>query len=300
MEWLPSVILCSALVWFMRGVRVWIACPSASLSLSVFAVAMQNALLRVSPMRLGELGLPYLLHRYGRISIGEGLLILTWVRLTEVACLGLFTLWALYEWTRGAGGDASLAQEGLSAWSTSLWSLVALTLLMAASARPLSLWVARAVETRISVPLDREAHLQMSRFKRTLAQGASALTQVAALSPLRALSLVALSALIMVGQYGLFYTLLRCCHIEVGLYALIIGSGGAHLAGALPLPTIGNIGSHETGWVLSFVAMGVSANDAGVSAALSQWLTLLLAGLWALFSLWGLHQHLPKPYDDEA
>lgn len=251
-------------------------------------------------MRLGELGLPYLLHRYGRISLGEGLLILAWVRLTEVACLGLFTLWALYEWTRGGLGDPALAQDALSSWSSALWSLVALTLLMAVSARPLSLWVARALETRISTPLDREAHLQMNRLKRTLAQGASALTQVAALSPLRALSLVTLSALIMVGQYALFYTLLRCCHIEVGLYALIIGSGGAHLAGALPLPTIGNIGSHETGWVLSFVAVGLSTNDAGVSAALSQWLTLLLAGLWALLSLWGVHQHLARLNDAEG
>ena len=52
--------------------------------------------------------------------------------------------------------------------------------------------------------------------------------------------------------------------------------------GSLPLPTVGNVGTHETGWTLGFQAMGVSLQDAVVTGVASGLITLGFAVVFAI------------------
>ena len=62
--WLNALVI-SFIVWMMRAIRVRLICPNASFKVALSAVATQNFLIRITPLRLGELGLPYFLKKYG-------------------------------------------------------------------------------------------------------------------------------------------------------------------------------------------------------------------------------------------
>ncbi|MEE2644069.1 MAG: hypothetical protein VYD19_03965, partial [Myxococcota bacterium] len=82
-DFIGLALSASALVWLLRGLRISALCAGVSLSDSLAIVAAQGLLLRVTPLRLGDLGLPFLLERRG-VPLGEALLLLLWVRLTEL------------------------------------------------------------------------------------------------------------------------------------------------------------------------------------------------------------------------
>jgi len=63
---------------------------------------------------------------------------------------------------------------------------------------------------------------------------------------------------------------------------VVLGVALAQLAAALPVASVGSVGTHEAGWVLGFTPVGLSRTDAVVTGVAAQVLTLLFAALVAI------------------
>mgnify|MGYP000185686923 CR=1 FL=1 len=61
-----------------------------------------------------------------------------------------------------------------------------------------------------------------------------------------------------------------------GRYPLLVG------AGALPVISVGSVGTHETGWVAGFVWVGMAVPDAMLTGLFTQVTTLSFAVLFAI------------------
>jgi hypothetical protein len=255
-RWLLGAALCSALVWLTRAVRLAVL-SGCELTVALKVVATQGALLRVTPLRAGELSLPYLLKRWADVDITKGLTYLLWARLSEVITLLLMALVALYALSRGSSGSLNVTGE-------------------------LTLWLSA------TLVLTSLGFLALPRLTSLLARRAPRLTWLSErLPPLTArltLTLATSAALLFGLQLALFGACLAACHLALPLPELTLGASSAHLSGVLPLPTIGNIGSHELGWVVGFMWVGVSREGAALSALVSQVTTLAFALLWWVIS----------------
>ena len=275
---LTGALLASALVWLLRGLRVSLLCPSVRLTASLAIVSAQGLLLRVTPLRLGDLGLPVLLERRG-VPLAEALLLLFWIRLSELWILAWLCLVALLT---GAGGG--VAGEELLGQSGSLISALLLlaTLPLLARLQPIACALGRAgLAVARGVGLPR----RLPKIYRRLAGLQKQLEAAERRTQRDWLILLGGAAAILCAQALLFWCLLRGCGAELSLSATLLGTSLAHLAGALPLPTIGNLGTHELGWVTGLTALGLAAPLALQSALLSQAATLAFAMLWGA---WGL------------
>lgn len=284
-EWLAGALLCSAAVWGLRVLRLRLhlsARPqSAHITAATLArvVATHTLLARLAPMKLGELGLPYLLAREG-VSVAESAVFLLWARLVELWLL-LAGAAASLAWVgAGAGGEGAtpLLYSALIALPV---ALIALTPLTPSALRRLAP-LARALAAREGLP----AALRASAGALAAALGRGEATPLTAG---RVARLAAVTACLLCAQALMFGCFVRACApLTLSPPALWLGSAGAHLGGVVPLPTLGSVGGHEAGWVAGFTAVGLPLPAAILSAVLSQWVTLAFAGLWwGCARLWG-------------
>jgi hypothetical protein len=240
------------------------------LKVALKVVATQGALLRVTPLRAGELSLPYLLKRWADVDFTKGLTYLLWALLSELITLLLAALIALLMLSQ----SSHISQDSLA----QLTDPSKLSVEGELSITTLTLWLTSALA------LTSLGFLALPRLTRWLARRAPRLAwlneRLPPLTPSLALTLATSGALLFVLQLALFGACLAACHISLSLPALTLGASSAHLSGVLPLPTLGNIGSHELGWVVGFMWVGVSQENAALSALVSQVSTLAFALLW--------------------
>lgn len=280
--WLTLGVGASLVIWFARACRLW-ALKACSLSLALKVVAVHGGLLRVTPMRLGELSLPYLLKRWGEVPVTHSAALLLWVRLSELMALALTTCCALLSlaWRSELLNGVDIPPLALSCACGLILALLGASLRYARSAiERASASLLRAGEQR--------GWGELTRLMRRLEDGRQELPKLSISS---ALLLCGLSVSIFITQLALFEcVLLSCGWSELGWEGLVIGSAATHLSGVAPLPTIGNVGGHELGWVMGFRWVGVPHEVTLISALLSQLYTLALALLW-----WLLSYFLPLP-----
>ena len=79
-----------------------------------------------------------------------------------------------------------------------------------------------------------------------------------------------------------FDFLLRSLGYELNFLQVIVGVSATQLFGALPLPTVGSVGTHEAGWVVGFVLVGLSKSHAIVTGVASQVISLVFNAVLAL------------------
>jgi uncharacterized membrane protein YbhN (UPF0104 family) len=257
-------LFASAAVYIMRSVRIRVLYPQIIWSAILVAVATQTFLLRILPMRLGELGLAVLLQKRGHLPLGEGMVLLVWLRLSEVCVLLIACMMAWYQ--QGYGSAIHL-----------LWYLI-LALSILWIFLPSVKLCCRYLNHYLSTTLV----LQEKKSIQKLQAICDHIVHTQSLSSVDWMRLALSSAIIMGLQCILFYFLLKACGVLVSWPAVIIGSSFAHIAGAIPAPTLGNIGTHESGWVIGFTLVGVSLPYATLTAIISQGFTFICAGLWLL------------------
>ena len=284
---LTQIIISSFLVWLFRSIRVYLlyqpSIPQSSISSSAFyalamqAVAIQNALIRITPFRLGEFALPFMLKTFAQIDMSKGIYQLILLRLSEMCLLGGFLIYALFQ------VYASLVWQNQSIALSLIYApliivLVALLILMLQMKSILRWIISKLIPLHIRLkPLEKiKAHLE----------------ELKDLAMKDWLILLFCTFIILCGQFILFDGILKLCQIDLPLEKVLIGGTIAHFSNLLPVPTIGNIGTHEIGWVSAFVFLGVSQNQAMISALIGQILTLILALAWGalgLIALWRNH-----------
>ena len=295
---LTQIIISSFLVWLFRSIRVYLlyqpSIPQSSISSSAFytlamqAVAIQNALIRITPFRLGEFALPFMLKTFAQIDMSKGIYQLILLRLSEMCLLGGFLIYALFQvYASLVWQNQSIALSLI--YTPLIIALVALLILMLQMKSILRWIISKLIPLHIRLkPLEKiKAHLE----------------ELKDLAMKDWFILLFCTFMILCGQFILFDGILKLCQIDLPLEKVLIGGTIAHFSNLLPLPTIGNIGTHEIGWVSAFVFLGVSQNQAMISALSGQVLTLILALVWGalgLIALWRNHyiaksRHQPMP-----
>ena len=268
--WLAISFVVSVAVLIARGLRFRVLTTRAGAMSVTTAVALQNFLVRVTPLRLGELSLPYLLHRHAGEPPGRALVSLLLVRLLELWLLLAAAIVSAVLWFGDTSGQAaavvvlvalSLALAGFRAW-----------LRLATS-------IARWLATRTGF----SGH---DLAQKVFAQLDEALGESARLSAAQRWGAGVGTVVVVALQFLLYGCLVRACGLDVHPFQLVVGATAAQVAGALPVLTVGSLGTHESGWVLAFVALGVSRADAVATGLFTQVVTLLFAAVFALPAWW--------------
>jgi hypothetical protein len=268
-DYVPRLIFYSLLVWGFRSLRVYLLYSSQNqqqdrwrfLMLSFQAVGIQNALLRVTPLRLGEAALPITLHRYAQIDYAQGFYRLFLLRLCEFIFLVFFLLYSIFHEQFSISTSQRYQLFGI---------FVCLALLLIFLKKILMTMVYLLAHIPIKIAI-------IKKIK-------TAILSISDLSPKDWYLLISMTFMILISQYYLFDSILLCCGIDLSIHQILIGGSIAHFSNLMPVPTIGNIGTHEIGWVSAFVYLGVSQQTAVLSAIFGQWTTLLLALFWGLIS----------------
>src|SRR5690606_29590125 len=107
LRWLAAAALFSFLVLLLRGLR-FSALEGTRVWLTTAAVANQNFLTRVTPLRLGELSLPYLLHRHAGADLARALVHLLLIRVIDLAVVVFAVLAGVALRAKAAAGPAFL------------------------------------------------------------------------------------------------------------------------------------------------------------------------------------------------
>jgi len=272
LRWLAAAALFSFLVLLLRGLR-FSALEGTRFWLTTAAVANQNFLNRVTPLRLGELSLPYLLHRHAGADLARALVHLLLIRVIDLAVVVFAVLAGVALRAKAAAGPAFLPTLGAAL-------LLALLLLYFRRLLRAALGAGRWLAARLGLA-------RLPAVDRVLGKLAKAVDDGERMQK-RAAALVTSSSLaLFVAQVAMFGCLLLAFDVRISLSALALGGAVAQAGAAIPVASVGTFGTQEASWVAGFVWAGVSMQDALVTAVACQFLTLAFAAAFALPSwLW--------------
>jgi uncharacterized membrane protein YbhN (UPF0104 family) len=263
--WTVVAAACAVAVLLFRGLRFATFTQVAPLNAVIGAIGVQNLILRVTPLRLGELALPVVLTRFGESELRTGIALVR-VRLVELAIVLA---------TGIAAASARLGPErarGLVAAAMALafviGSLAFLSPLLGAVSEVLERTLARFP--------------RLERLREPLSRLAQALSEEAATPARRRATFFAASAAVTTGQYAMLGALARAFGLPIDVMDALVAVSIAQVASAIPLATVGTVGTYEMGWTLGFVAIGVPFDDAVATGVATQLVTLAFAALLAL------------------
>lgn len=273
-RWLLVAAGLSLGVFVSRAFRFASLLPRAGAPLAMAATGVQNFLNRVTPLRLGELALPYLLRKHAGQDLAAALIAVVLVRLVDLAVVVGAMVLALA--TSAGGSDAPWRATPMSIGLTA--ALLAGLMAVLATFRwwlGLALRLGRGIARRS--PLGRRPTVE-----RLLEKLGGALAESTALDRRRRAILLGWSLAVFVLQSALFGALLLAFGVRVPPVPLIQGAAVAQVGAAVPLASVGTIGTQEASWVAGFVWAGVGKEDAIVTAVAYQVISLGFAALIAL------------------
>lgn len=245
----------------MRGKRFQVLAREAPAGVVTAAVAVQQVFLRLLPLRLGELALPWIMAQQRAQQASHAILGLLLVRLLDLVVVSLALV---------AGGLLRSGGADPAVLVPAAVLLVALVAVLAAfrPAMHLGLGVARWIGDRTGLSRSPVIASGLERLS-------AALRDLDRLPRRSAAALVAWSIAIYVVQTACFAGLLLAYGIHAGALQLAIGSSAAQIGAAIPVASVGSVGTLEAGWAAGFAWAGVPLEDAVASAIGAQVLTLV-------------------------
>lgn len=259
----------SALMLFARTLRYRLVTTRSGLGDVAAATAVQVAANRLAPLRLGELSLPWLLHRASGEPPVPIVVHLLLIRLLELWVVLVAAAIAAGLWFAGRDSGASPLVAGLG--------VAGLSLSLLAFRRLVRFGVAIGRRLAAATPLRKVAALP-----KIFDQLDAAVEDAARLDPKRRLALFGLTVAVMALNYAVFGALLAALGFQLDPRQIVIGVTASQLAGALPVLSVGSLGTHETGWTAGFAWVGMAVPDAVLSGLFTQAVTLGFAVLFAL------------------
>lgn len=248
-------------VYLVRTVRFVLIAPRTPYLTMLAIASVHNLLLRLLPMRTGDLSYAFLVRRAGTAGLGESLLGLLLLRaLDATAVVALFC--AFLGLSQGTYlGDRRL---GILVAALAAAAGLALVFLLGRLLR-LSLRAARRLAGALGVE-------RRPGIERILASIERAIEAFSRIGPWTTLKLAGASMLLWLLTFGVFFVIMRAFSTPVGVAQTVLGSTAAVVTGFLPIGGIGSFGTLEAGWALGFVLVGLDrelavATGFGVSIA---------------------------------
>ncbi|MCZ7687014.1 MAG: flippase-like domain-containing protein [Sandaracinaceae bacterium] len=255
LSWVALGLVLYVALQAVRAVRFKLLAPEASMRLLLGVHAVHALLLRVMPMRTGELGFAWLMRRSGAVGFTQSLVSVLLLRILDLASvLAVFAAaLALFSGTfrEDAAPNTALAiGVGVVAALAPLY----LRHLLVLAHRVFDGALAATRLARVS---------SVERGQRSLRTAVASTGTI----PQRVLwQVTGLTVVQWAINFALFWVLLEAMGIEVSVAQSILGGTGSVLGGLLPLAGVGNFGPLEAGWSLGFAAVGVETESAVASA----------------------------------
>lgn len=276
--WLLAAFGASLSVLAARALRFWCLTVHATFIQTTRAVALQNFINRIMPLRLGELSLPYFLHKQAAEIPGEALSNLVLVRLVEIWVVCVTVLIGAFAYFGGDQMNPAWLIAALLIMSAVLWFYRPLL----SFGSHLAQWIAQ----KCGFKEDSKAMGFLKQIHRTATEGRFDGRQKAIIF-LGSVAVVALQAVN-------FWAIMKACGVSPSLPQAMIGTSIAHVAGGLPVLSVGTIGPHETSWVLAFMWVGLNKDDAILTGVATQVVTLAFAALYALIAWIRIQQKIDQ------
>lgn len=259
--WMVLAGLLTAVTMLVRGVRFHALFRAPGLAATTSAICLQTLINRVAPMRLGELSLPYLLQRHTGANGAEVLVTLVLIRFVELATVIPLLLLS----TLARGG------VGLGVWT----GLIGLVLVALVLVLVFFRSIVRFAVTTLGRVADKVGVRPTTLAGRTLQSLERAAAGSAELSGAQRFGVFALTLVQLAFQIGVFAAILAAFDSSVGPIALVQASCVAFTGVALPVPSVGTVGTLEASWVAGFTWVGMGLDDAILTGLATQVLTLL-------------------------
>lgn len=242
------------LMYLVRTVRFVLLAPKTPYLTMLCIASVHNFLLRLLPMRTGDLSYAYLVKRAGTAGLGEsllGLLLLRALDATVVVVIFSITL-ALDQGTYLGDRHTGLVAAGVAA----LLGIVLVVLM----GRALRLGLRLAAATARLFGVDGSPRIQGLLEKIESSIEAFSRIGTAAKAKVSAASIV-----LWLLTFAAFFAIMRGFSMPVDLAQTVLGSTAAVVTGFLPIGGIGSFGTLEAGWALGFALVGLSEEQAVVS-----------------------------------
>jgi uncharacterized protein (TIRG00374 family) len=260
-----------AVNYLVRAVRLAVLLPRAPIGRLFAVTCVHHFLLRVVPLRAGELSFPILAQRTGLSGFGQGAVTLVLVRVLDMAVVALLFVGTLA--VAGAGYQGRTLPTLLGAGG-----LVVGSALLLGFARPLSRWGLTMVKSAARVT----GLSTRPWVARQLGRLEQAIEWFLTVSPAQLGGAALTSVLQWLLLFVMMYLLMGAFGVAVSLPQAILGGTGAAVAGILPVGLIGNFGTLEAGWALGFTLAGVAREVAVASAVGFSLATLVYSGVLAV------------------
>jgi uncharacterized protein (TIRG00374 family) len=265
-------------VYLVRTVRFVLVAPRTPYATMLAIASVHNFLLRLLPMRTGDLSYAFLVRRAGTAGLGESLLSLLLLRALDAttvvvvftASLALDQGVYLGDRTVGIVVAAAAGIAGLVV----VFTLGRILRRFLDLARACCRWVG----------LDRRPGIQraMEKVEKSVDSFAEIKTGVVLMAAGASLVLWLLT-------FAAFFVIMRGFSMPVGATQTVLGSTAAVVTGFLPIGGIGSFGTLEAGWALGFVLVGLEQEKAvasGFGVSLTTFGYAALLGLLGWIGLW--------------
>jgi uncharacterized membrane protein YbhN (UPF0104 family) len=265
--WLAAAAAASFAVLITRGARYAVLNRHAGMGLTTAATAIQVFLNRVTPLRLGELSLPWILRRHAGEDAARSIVSVVLVRLIDLAIVAAAIVVGLGLRPHGEGAPPLVP-------SIAVLAVLTLGLLTFRA------WLRAGTDAAVWLA----AKLGLSRWPaigRVLGKLRAAVADGERLSIRQSTWIAATSLGVFVGQMLLFEALLQAFGVSIGWLELAQGGAVAQAGAAIPVAAFGSFGTQEASWVAGFVWVGVPLQDALVTAIACQFVTLAFAAIFA-------------------
>jgi glycosyltransferase 2 family protein len=240
-----------AVIYLVRARRFIKLAPRTPYLTMLCIAAVHNFLLRLLPLRTGELAYAFLVKRAGTAGLGESIISLLLLRIMDSTLVVILFAVALtfhhgtYLGDRryGVGAALSVAVLGL---------LIIFTL---APLLRLALGLTRYLLGLLGL-------LHRPRLRKLLEQGDQAVDSFARVKRAAIYEIALLSTIQWLLTFGAFFAMMRAFSMPVGIAQTTLGSTAAVVAGFLPIGGIGSFGTLEAGWALGFALVGLEKTQA--------------------------------------
>lgn len=272
--WLLSLLPTMALMYWVRAWAFRLLSPDTPLVTMWSIMTVHNFLLRVLPMRTGELSYAFLVRRAGGAEIGRSLIGLLLVRLLDATVIIVIFAGALLFDRSLYRGDAAMglmiAGGGVAAGA---FLVLALRPLLALGAALLAFFARLLGLTR---------RPKIEAWLKRLGEGIDSYARYS-LGFVFAQALLAAAVWLL--NFVMVFQTLRGFGIQVSFSQAVLGSTAATISSLLPVGGIGSFGALEAGWVIGFTLVGLTRGVAVASAFGYSLYTFVLMGLFALVGM---------------
>jgi uncharacterized membrane protein YbhN (UPF0104 family) len=265
-------------VYLIRTFRYIIIAPRTPYATMLSITSIHNLLLRLLPLRTGELSYAFLVRRAGTAGLGESLLGLLLLRAVDATCVVV-----VFSVTLALHSGVYMADRRLGIGAAAVAALMGgVVVCFMGQLLRLGLRVARAILR--GVGLTRRPGVQ-----RALSKVDESVAAVAAIRGSATLKIAGISFVQWLLTFGGFFVIMRAFSMPVGIAQTVLGSTAAVVTGFLPIGGIGSFGTLEAGWALGFVLVGLDRERAvasGFGVSITTFTYAAVLGLFGWIGLW--------------